>query len=175
MSAASRSSRRRSQGAVPVRCCVKASSRLCNVEDGVADIKTPIERYSKIAAKLAADYSYELLADMGQLHEQLDHRDAQDLDSRHQAMDTLRCPPPDAEVATLSDGERRRFALCRLLLSQHGLLLPDEPTNLLDAESVQWLEQHLDKYPGTGVAVAHDRYFRDNVADWILELDRGHA
>ena len=90
-------------------------------------------------------------------------------------MDALRCPPPDAEVAVLSGGERRRVALCRLLLSQPDLLLLDEPTNHLDAESVAWLEQHLDKYPGTVVAVTHDRYFLDNVAGWILELDRGHA
>src|SRR5213082_627571 len=90
-------------------------------------------------------------------------------------MDALRCPPPDADVRVLSGGERRRVALCRLLLSQPGLLLLDEPTNHLDAESVQWLEQHLEKYPGTVVAVTHDRYFLDNVAQWILELDRGQG
>ena len=113
---------------------------------------------------------------MGRLQEQLDHREAWDLDSRvEQAMDALRCPPPDAEVSVLSGGERRRVALCRLLLSQPDLLLLDEPTNHLDAESVAWLEQHLGKYPGTVVAVTHDRYFLDNVAGWILELDRGHA
>jgi ATP-binding cassette ChvD family protein len=149
---------------------------LGNVEDGVADTKALIGRYNEIAAKLAADYSDELLAEMGELQEQLDHRGAWDLDSRlEQAMDALRCPPPDAEVTALSGGERRRVALCRLLLSQPDLLLLDEPTNHLDAESVAWLEQHLDKYPGTVVAVTHDRYFLDNVAGWILELDRGHA
>ncbi len=147
-----------------------------NVEDGVAETKALIERYNEIAAKLAVDYSDDLLEEMGQLQEQLDHRDAWDPDSRlEQAMDALRCPPPDAGVTSLSGGERRRVALCRLLLSQPDLLLLDEPTNHLDAESVQWLEQHLAKYPGTVVAVTHDRYFLDNVAGWILELDRGHA
>ncbi len=149
---------------------------LGNVEEGVAGIKAVLDQYNEIAEKLASDYSDELLADMGQLQEQLDHADAWDLDSQlEQAMDALRCPPPDADVTTLSGGERRRVALCRLLLSQPDLLLLDEPTNHLDAESVQWLEQHLEKYPGTVVAVTHDRYFLDNVAQWILELDRGHA
>jgi ATP-binding cassette ChvD family protein len=149
---------------------------LGNVEEGVAMTKALIERYNEVAAKMAAYYSDDLLEEMGRLHEQLDHRDAWDLDSRiDQAMDALRCPPPDAEVAVLSGGERRRVALCRLLLSQPDLLLLDEPTNHLDAESVAWLEQHLDAYPGTVVAVTHDRYFLDNVAGWILELDRGHA
>jgi ATP-binding cassette ChvD family protein len=125
---------------------------------------------------MATDYSDELLAEMGRLQEQLDHRDAWDLDSQvEQAMDALRCPPPDAEVSVLSGGERRRVALCALLLAQPDLLLLDEPTNHLDAESVLWLEQHLEKYAGTVVAVTHDRYFLDNVAQWILELDRGHA
>ena len=125
---------------------------------------------------MATDYSDELLAEMGKLQEQLDHRDAWDLDSQvEQAMDALRCPPPDAEVDVLSGGERRRVALCALLLAQPDLLLLDEPTNHLDAESVLWLEQHLEKYAGTVVAVTHDRYFLDNVAQWILELDRGHA
>src|SRR5919106_242133 len=106
----------------------------------------------------------------------LDHAGAWDLDSRlDQAMDALRCPPPDTIVDTLSGGERRRVALCKLLLQQPDLLLIDEPTNHLDAESVQWLEQHLEKYPGAVVAVTHDRYFLDNVAQWILELDRGRA
>ena len=149
---------------------------LGNVEEGVAETKELIERYDEIAAKLAAEYSDELLEEMGRLQEQLDHRDAWDLDSRlEQAMDALRCPPPDAEVSVLSGGERRRVALCRLLLSQPDLLLLDEPTNHLDAESVAWLEQHLAKYPGTVVAVTHDRYFLDNAAGWILELDRGRA
>ena len=117
-----------------------------------------------------------LLAEMGTLQEQLDHRNAWDLDSQlEQAMDALRCPPPDADVTVLSGGERRRVALCKLLLQQPDLLLLDEPTNHLDAESVLWLEQHLEKYPGTVVAVTHDRYFLDNVAQWILELDRGRA
>jgi len=149
---------------------------LGNVEEGAGETRALIQRYNEVAAKLAADYSDQLLEEMGRLQEQLDHRDAWDLDARlEQAMDALRCPPPDAEVSVLSGGERRRVALCRLLLSQPGLLLLDEPTNHLDAESVAWLEQHLAGYPGTVVAVTHDRYFLDNVAGWILELDRGRA
>ena len=149
---------------------------LGNVEEGVADVKALLAEYNQIAEKMATDYSDELLAEMGTLQEQLDHRGGWDLDSRvEQAMDALRCPPPDADVRVLSGGERRRVALCALLLSQPDLLLLDEPTNHLDAESVQWLEQHLEKYPGTVVAVTHDRYFLDHVAQWILELDRGHA
>jgi ATP-binding cassette ChvD family protein len=149
---------------------------LGNVQDGVAETKALLDKYNEIAEKMATDYSDELLEEMGSLQEQLDHRDAWDLDSQlEQAMDALRCPPPDSDVTVLSGGERRRVALCKLLLSQPDLLLLDEPTNHLDAESVQWLEQHLEKYPGTVVAVTHDRYFLDNVAQWILELDRGHA
>src|SRR6202522_1486133 len=149
---------------------------LGNVEDAVADTKKLIDRYNEIAEQMATDYSDALLDEMGKLQEQLDHKDAWDLDSQlEQAMDALRCPPPDSEVTTLSGGEKRRVALCKLLLSQPDLLLLDEPTNHLDAESVQWLEQHLEKYPGTVIAVTHDRYFLDNVAQWILELDRGHA
>jgi ATP-binding cassette ChvD family protein len=149
---------------------------LGNVQDGVAETKALLDEYNEIAEKMATDYSDELLEEMGKLQEQLDHRDAWDLDSQlEQAMDALRCPPPDADVTVLSGGERRRVALCKLLLSQPDLLLLDEPTNHLDAESVQWLEQHLEKYPGTVVAVTHDRYFLDNVAQWILELDRGHT
>ena len=149
---------------------------LGNVEDGVADTKALLERYNEIAEQMATDYSDALLQEMGKLQEQLDHREAWDLDSQlEQAMDALRCPPPDADVSVLSGGERRRVALCKLLLQQPDLLLLDEPTNHLDAESVLWLEQHLEKYPGTVVAVTHDRYFLDNVAGWILELDRGHA
>ena len=149
---------------------------LGNVEDGVAETKALLQRYNEIAELMATDYSDELLEEMGKLQEQLDHREAWDLDSQlEQAMDALRCPPPDANVSTLSGGERRRVALCKLLLQQPDLLLLDEPTNHLDAESVLWLEQHLEKYPGTVVAVTHDRYFLDNVAGWILELDRGHA
>jgi ATP-binding cassette ChvD family protein len=149
---------------------------LGNVEEGVAETKALLEQYNQIAEKMATDYSDELLAEMGKLQEQLDHRGGWDLDSQlEQAMDALRCPPPDADVSVLSGGERRRVALCALLLAQPDLLLLDEPTNHLDAESVQWLEQHLEKYPGTVVAVTHDRYFLDHVAQWILELDRGHA
>src|ERR1700678_905647 len=149
---------------------------LGNVEDAVADTKKLIDRYNEIAEQMATDYSDALLDEMGKLQEQLDHKDAWDLDSQlEQAMDALRCPQPDSEVTTLSGGEKRRVALCKLLLSQPDLLLLDEPTNHLDAESVLWLEQHLEKYPGTVIAVTHDRYFLDNVAQWILELDRGHA
>jgi ATP-binding cassette ChvD family protein len=149
---------------------------LGNVQEGVAETRALLDRYNAIAEQMATDYSDELLEEMGKLQEQLDHRDAWDLDSQlEQAMDALRCPPPDAAVTQLSGGERRRVALCRLLLSAPDLLLLDEPTNHLDAESVQWLEQFLEKYPGTVVAVTHDRYFLDNVAQWILELDRGHA
>jgi ATP-binding cassette ChvD family protein len=149
---------------------------LGNVEEGVAETKALLDRYNAIAEQMATDYSDELLAEMGVLQEQLDHKNAWDLDSQlEQAMDALRCPPPDSDVTILSGGERRRVALCKLLLSQPDLLLLDEPTNHLDAESVQWLEQHLEKYPGTVVAVTHDRYFMENVAGWILELDRGRA
>jgi ATP-binding cassette ChvD family protein len=154
----------------------EAKTVLGNVEDGVAETKALLDRYNEIAELMATDYSDALLEEMGKLQEQLDHREAWDLDSQlEQAMDALRCPPPDAAVNVLSGGERRRVALCKLLLQQPDLLLLDEPTNHLDAESVQWLEQHLEKYPGTVVAVTHDRYFLDNVAGWILELDRGHA
>ena len=151
---------------------------LGNVEEGVAETKGLLDRFNDVSSALAdpdADYDA-LLAEMGRLQEQLDHREAWDLDSQlEQAMDALRCPPGDADVSVLSGGERRRVALCQLLLAQPDLLLLDEPTNHLDAESVQWLEQHLEKYAGTVVAVTHDRYFLDNVAEWILELDRGRA
>ncbi len=147
---------------------------LQNVEDGVAETKAMLNRFNEIAEKMATDYSDDLLEEMGKLQEQLDHRNAWDLDSQlAQAMDALRCPPPDADIAVLSGGEKRRVALCKLLLEQPDLLLLDEPTNHLDAESVQWLEQHLESYPGTIIAITHDRYFLDNVATWILELDRG--
>ncbi len=147
-----------------------------NVQEGVAETKGLLDRYNAIAEQMATDYSDALLEEMGHLQEELDRREAWDLDSQlEQAMDALRCPPADADVSTLSGGERRRVALCKLLLSTPDLLLLDEPTNHLDAESVQWLEQHLEKYAGTVVAVTHDRYFLDNVAQWILELDRGHA
>src|SRR6266446_2303436 len=149
---------------------------LGNVEDGVAETKALLQRYNQIAEQMATDYSDELLEQMGKLQEQLEHKDAWDLDSQlEQAMDALRCPPPDADVKSLSGGEKRRVALCKLLLQQPDLLLLDEPTNHLDAESVLWLEQHLEKYPGTVIGVTHDRYFLENVAGWILELDRGHA
>jgi ATP-binding cassette ChvD family protein len=154
----------------------EAKTVLGNVEEGVAETKAMLEQFNEIAEKLATDYSDELLEEMGKLQEQLDHRNAWDLDSQlEQAMDALRCPPPDAEVDTLSGGERRRVALCKLLLESPDLLLLDEPTNHLDAESVQWLEQFLEKYEGTVLAVTHDRYFLDNVAGWILELDRGRC
>lgn len=149
---------------------------LGNAEQGVAQTRALLDRYTTLTQQLAEDYSDAALEEMGRLQEQLDSRNAWDLDSRlEQALDALRCPPGDAEVSSLSGGERRRVALCALLLQQPDLLLLDEPTNHLDAESVQWLEQHLEKYPGTVVAVTHDRYFLDHVAGWILELDRGHA
>ncbi len=151
---------------------------LGNVEDGVGETKAMMARFNEISEALAdpeADYD-KLLSEMGTLQEQLDHRNAWDLDAQlTQAMEALRCPPADADVTLLSGGERRRVALCKLLLAQPDLLLLDEPTNHLDAESVLWLEQHLEKYPGAVVAITHDRYFLDNVAQWILELDRGHA
>jgi len=149
---------------------------LANVEEAVSDVKSKLDRFNEISVELAdpdADYD-SLLTEMGDLQTYLDHAEAWDLDSRlEQAMDALRCPPPDVLVDNLSGGERRRVALCKLLLQQPDLLLLDEPTNHLDAESVQWLEQHLAKYPGAVLAVTHDRYFLDNVAQWILELDRG--
>jgi ATP-binding cassette ChvD family protein len=147
-----------------------------NVEEAVGAIKGKLDRFNQISEELAdpdADYD-KLLAEMGELQTDLDHAGAWDLDSRlDQAMDALRCPPPEAVVDHLSGGERRRVALCKLLLQQPDLLLLDEPTNHLDAESVQWLEGHLAGYPGAVLAVTHDRYFLDNVASWILELDRG--
>ena len=149
-----------------------------NVQLGVAETKAMVDRFNAISEELTkpdADYD-SLLAEMGQLQEAIDHRNAWDLDAQlDQAMDALRCPPPDADVSVLSGGEKRRVALCKLLLEQPDLLLLDEPTNHLDAESVNWLEQHLEKYPGTIIAITHDRYFLDNVAQWILELDRGRC
>ena len=149
---------------------------LGNVEEGVGEIKQKLDRYNQIAEQMATDYSDALMEEMGTLQEELDHADAWELDSQlEQAMDALRCPPPDSEVTTLSGGERRRVALCKLLLSKPDLLLLDEPTNHLDAESVLWLEQFLSSYSGAVLAVTHDRYFLDNVAQWILELDRGRT
>jgi ATPase subunit of ABC transporter with duplicated ATPase domains len=149
---------------------------LGNIEEAVAGTKAKLARFNQIAEQMATDYTDELMAEMGTLQEELEHADAWDIDSKlEQAMDALRCPPPDADVRALSGGERRRVALCKLLLEQPDLLLLDEPTNHLDAESVLWLEQHLAKYPGTVIAITHDRYFLDNVAQWILELDRGRA
>ncbi|MHA6784569.1 energy-dependent translational throttle protein EttA [Pseudonocardia saturnea] len=149
---------------------------LGNVEEGLGEIKEQLDRYNAIAEQMATDYTDELMEEMGQLQEVLDHADAWELDSQlEQAMDALRCPPADSPVDILSGGERRRVALCKLLLSKPDLLLLDEPTNHLDAESVLWLEQHLAGYAGAVLAVTHDRYFLDNVAQWIMELDRGRA
>jgi len=149
-----------------------------NVQDGVAETKAMVDRFNEISTELAdpdADYDT-LLAEMGKLQEAIDHKNAWDLDAQlEQAMDALRCPAGDADVTVLSGGEKRRVALCKLLLQAPDLLLLDEPTNHLDAESVNWLEQYLERYPGTVVAITHDRYFLDNVAEWILELDRGRA
>ncbi|MBK8468925.1 MAG: energy-dependent translational throttle protein EttA [Actinomycetales bacterium] len=149
---------------------------LGNVEEGAGEIKAKLDRFNQISAEMGepdADFDA-LLDEMGKLQEEIDHANAWDLDSQlEQAMDALRCPPPDADVTLLSGGERRRVALCKLLLQKPDLLLLDEPTNHLDAESVQWLEQHLAQYPGAVLAVTHDRYFLDNVAQWIAEVDRG--
>jgi len=143
-----------------------------NVEEGVAGTRALLDRFNE----LAANYSDETADEFARLQEQIDAADAWNLDTQlDTAMDALRLPPPDADVNRLSGGERRRVALCRLLLSAPDLLLLDEPTNHLDAESVAWLERHLEEYKGTVVAVTHDRYFLDNVAGWILELDRGHG
>jgi ATP-binding cassette ChvD family protein len=149
-----------------------------NVELAVAELRGWLARFEEVSNAMGepdADFDT-LLVEQGDLMEKIEHADGWELDSRiEQAMDALRCPPGDEAVTHLSGGERRRVALCKLLLEQPDLLLLDEPTNHLDAESVQWLEQHLAKYPGTILAVTHDRYFLDNVAEWILELDRGHA
>ncbi|MGO4186515.1 energy-dependent translational throttle protein EttA [Pseudarthrobacter sp. TAF60_1] len=150
---------------------------LGNVQEGVGEIYGKIQRFNEISEEMAspdADYDV-LLEEMGQLQEAIDAADAWDLDSQlEQAMDALRCPPADADVTLLSGGERRRVALCKLLLQKPDLLLLDEPTNHLDAESVLWLEQHLSSYAGAVLAVTHDRYFLDHVAEWIAEVDRGH-
>ena len=151
---------------------------LGNVEEGVAETRALLNRYDEINAKLGEDLSPDemdkVLEEQGSLQDRIDATNAWDLDSQLElAMDSLRLPPADADVSTLSGGERRRVALCRLLLQSPDLLLLDEPTNHLDAESVAWLEHFLQAYPGTVVAITHDRYFLDNVAGWILELDRG--
>ncbi len=150
---------------------------LGNVQEGVGEIYGKIQRFNEISEEMAnpdADYDT-LLDEMGKLQEAIDAADAWDIDSQlEQAMDALRCPPADADVTVLSGGERRRVALCKLLLQKPDLLLLDEPTNHLDAESVLWLEQHLSQYPGAVLAVTHDRYFLDHVAEWIAEVDRGH-
>ena len=150
---------------------------LGNVEEGVGEIKAKVDRFNAISEEMAnPDADFDALMDeMGKLQEAIDAADAWDLDSQlEQAMDALRCPPPDADVSVLSGGERRRVALCKLLLEKPDLLLLDEPTNHLDAESVLWLEQHLQSYPGAVIAITHDRYFLDHVAEWIAEVDRGH-
>src|SRR5512132_2437814 len=150
------------------------------VEEAVKETVALLKEFDEINAKFGEEMSDEamdkLLARQGEVQEKLDHQDAWDLDARlEMAMDALRCPPADTPVKVLSGGERRRVALCRLLLQKPDILLLDEPTNHLDAESVAWLEQHLQKYAGTVIAVTHDRYFLDNVAGWILELDRGQG
>jgi ATP-binding cassette ChvD family protein len=149
-----------------------------NVEEAVKPIRDALTRFEEVSAAMGepdADFDA-LLTEQGELMELIENHDGWELDARiEQAMDALRCPPGDADVTVLSGGERRRVALCKLLLEAPDLLLLDEPTNHLDAESVAWLEQHLEKYAGTVVAVTHDRYFLDNVAEWILELDRGRA
>ncbi len=145
-----------------------------NIQSAFGAISTKLARYNEVLAEMETAYSDELLEEMGKLSEELDHANAWDLDSQlEQAMDALRCPPGDQDVSVLSGGERRRVALCRLLLSAPDLLLLDEPTNHLDAESVLWLEQYLSSYEGAVLAVTHDRYFLDNVAQWIAEVDRG--
>src|SRR5687767_13908583 len=151
---------------------------LGNVEEGVAETKALLERFDEMNAKLGEELSPEemdkVMEEQGRLQDRIDASNAWDIDSQLElAMDALRCPAPDAEVTKLSGGERRRVALCRLLLKSPDLLLLDEPTNHLDAESVAWLEKFLKDYKGTVVAVTHDRYFLDNAAEWILELDRG--
>ena len=146
-----------------------------NVEDGLGDVMQNLKRYNEIAEKMATDYSDELMEEMGVLQEKLDHADAWEFDSRiDQAMDALRCPPGDSPVTKLSGGEKRRVALCRLLLQAPDLLLLDEPTNHLDAESVAWLEKFLQDYKGAVLCITHDRYFLDHIAEWICEVDRGH-
>jgi ATP-binding cassette ChvD family protein len=167
-------------GYLPQEPALDASKDVAgNVYEGVAETKALVEKYEEISAKFAEvdpDEMDDLIAAQGELQEQIEALDAWDLDRQVEiAMDALRCPPGEVDVSKLSGGERRRVALCQLLLKRPDMLLLDEPTNHLDAESVAWLERFLEKYPGTVVAVTHDRYFLDNVAGWILELDRGHG
>src|SRR5207249_3639297 len=155
-----------------------AKNVLQNIELGVAETRALLDRFNAISARFAEPMDDEamqkLLEEQGKVQDQIEAANAWELDRTLEiAMDALRCPPPDQDVASLSGGERRRVALCRLLLSKPDLLLLDEPTNHLDADSVGWLERHLAEYPGCVVAVTHDRYFLDNVAGWILELDKG--
>jgi len=150
------------------------------VQEGVKEIMDVVNAYEAVSAKLAEpmsdDEMMKVINEQGELLEKMDHVGGWDIDHTLEvAMEALRCPPDDAQVAVLSGGERRRVALCRLLLSKPDILLLDEPTNHLDAESVHWLEQFLKSFPGTVIAVTHDRYFLDNVAGWILELDRGEG
>lgn len=154
----------------------ESKSVLENVQDGAADTMKKLKRFNEVAELMGVEYTDALMDEMGKLQEDLDHANAWDLDAQlEQAMDALGCPPGDWPVTTLSGGEKRRVALCKLLIEAPDLLLLDEPTNHLDAESVNWLEQHLSQYKGAVVAVTHDRYFLNNVAEWILELDRGRA
>ena len=147
-----------------------------NVIEGVGEVKAMLDEFNAVSAKLGEDYTDELMAEMSALQEKIDALDAWDIDSKiEMAMEALRCPPGDADVSALSGGEKRRVALCRLLLAKPDLLLLDEPTNHLDAESVAWLEHYLRDYPGAVVLVTHDRYFLDNVTGWVLELDRGRG
>ncbi|MFI1152306.1 energy-dependent translational throttle protein EttA, partial [Streptomyces sp. NPDC020817] len=147
-----------------------------NVQDGAAETMKKLKRFNEVAELMGVEYTDALMDEMGKLQEDLDHANAWDLDAQlEQAMDALGCPPGDWPVTTLSGGEKRRVALCKLLIEAPDLLLLDEPTNHLDAESVNWLEQHLSQYKGCVIAVTHDRYFLNNVAEWILELDRGRA
>jgi sulfate-transporting ATPase len=151
-----------------------------NVSEGLAEAKALVERFEAVSARFAEELSDDemnnLIAEQGELQERIDQLDAWELDRTIEiAMDALRCPPGDTPVTNLSGGERRRVALCRLLLQKPDLLLLDEPTNHLDAESVAWLQRFLKDYPGTVVTITHDRYFLDEVAGWILELDRGHG
>src|SRR5512134_271557 len=155
-----------------------AKTVLANVEEGVAPVKALLARFDELSEKMGEalpDAEMEkVMAEYGRVQDAIEAANGWELDrTLETAMDALRCPPPDADVTKISGGEKRRVALCRVLLQRPDLLLLDEPTNHLDAESVAWLEQHLKEYPGTVVAITHDRYFLDNVAGWILELDRG--